>query len=175
MNSSDDTGNPAVSPLPWYGLHIRSNHEKVAATVLAGKGYQQYLPVYLSRRQWSDRVVQTEKPLLPGYVFCRFNPRNCLPIMTTPGVISVVGYGSTPAPITDAEIAAVQAIVDSGLATEPHPFLRTGQRVRIKRGSLQGLEGILVKKKANWRLVVSVDMLHRSVSVEIDPAWVDSE
>jgi transcription antitermination factor NusG len=146
----------------------------MAATVLAGKGYQQYLPVYHSRRQWSDRVVQTEKPLLPGYLFCRFNPQNSLPIMTTPGVISVVGYGATPAPITDSEIAAVQAIVDSGRAAEPHPFLREGQRIRIKCGALEGLEGILIKKKADWRLVVSVEMLQRSVSVEIDPDWVES-
>jgi transcription antitermination factor NusG len=153
---------------PWYGLRTRSNHEKVAATVLEGKGYQQFLPVYRSRRRWSDRIVETQKPLFPGYVFCRFDAKNRLPIMTTPGVISVVGFGNEPAPITDREIAAVYAILDSGVAAEPCPFLRTGQRVRVTHGALEGVEGVLVQKKSEWRMIVSIEMLQRSVSVEID-------
>jgi transcription elongation factor/antiterminator RfaH len=159
---------------PWYGIRTKSNHEKLAARVLESKGYEQYLPVYRSRRRWSDRVVEKDRPLFPGYVFCRFDARKSLPIVSTPGVVSVVGFGNEPAPIADTEIEAVQMLLQSGLATEPCPFLQEGQRIRVKRGALEGLEGILLKKKTNWRIVVSVTMLQRSVAVEIDREWIDS-
>jgi transcription antitermination factor NusG len=158
--------------LPWYGIRTKSNHERVAAVVLQSKGYEQYLPVYRRRRRWSDRIVETDRPLFPGYVFCRFDARKRLPIVSTPGVVSVVGFGSEPAPISDSEIEAVRAILRSGLAAEPCPFLREGQRIRVRRGSLEGLEGILLKKKSDWRIVVSVAMLQRSVAVEIDREWI---
>lgn len=161
-----------ATPLPWYGVRTRSNHEKMAAVSLANKGFDQYLPTYRSRRRWSDRTVETEQPLFPGYVFCRFDAKKRLPIITTPGVVSVVGFGTEPAPIDDAEIEAVQMILRSGLATEPCPFLREGQRIRVKRGSLEGLEGLLIKKKNDWRIVVSVNLLQRSVTVEIDRDWI---
>jgi transcription antitermination factor NusG len=174
MKALDAT--PGVSfPHPWYGIRTRSNHERVAATGLEGKGFQQYLPVYRSRRRWSDRVIEAEKPLFPGYVFCRFDAKKRLPVITTPGVVSVIGFGSEPTPIAECEIEAVQAILNSGLAAEPFPFLREGHRVRVMRGSLDGLEGILVNnKKSEWRVVVSVTMLQRSVSVEIDRDWITS-
>ena len=158
----------ALPTHPWYGIRTRSNHEKVAATVLAGKGYQQFLPVYRSRRRWSDRIVESEKPLFPGYVFCRFDANNKLPIMTTPGVISVIGFGNELAPITDREIESIRAILASGLAAEPCPFLRAGQRIRVTHGALAGIEGLLVQKKSEWRMIVSIEMLQRAVSVEID-------
>jgi transcription elongation factor/antiterminator RfaH len=163
-----------VRTQPWYGIRTKSNHERLAATVLESKGYEQYLPVYRSRRRWSDRVVEKDRPLFPGYVFCRFDARKSLPIVSTPGVVSVVGFGNEPAPIADAEIEAVQILLQSGLASEPCPFLHEGQRIRVKRGSLEGLEGILLKKKTDWRMVVSVTMLQRSVAVEIDHEWIDS-
>lgn len=168
MDNNLQTQTASGSHHPWYGLRTRSNHEKVAATVLEGKGYQQFLPVYRCRRRWSDRIVESQKPLFPGYVFCRFDAKNRLPIITTPGVIYVVGFGNEPAPITDHEINAVHAILDSGVAAEPCPYLRTGERIRVTRGALQGIEGLLVQKKSEWRMVVSIEMLQRSVSVEID-------
>jgi transcription antitermination factor NusG len=158
----------ALSPYPWYSLRTRSNCEKVAAIVLESKGYQQFLPVYRSRRRWSDRVVETQTPLFPGYLFCRFDPKRSLPIMTTPGVICIVGFGREPAPISDREIEAIHTIIDSGVTAEPCPFVRVGQRVRVNSGPLAGLEGILVQKKSEWRLVVSIEMLQRSVAVEIE-------
>jgi transcription antitermination factor NusG len=158
--------------LPWFGVHTRSNHEKVTASVLSFKGYDNYLPTYKSRKRWSDRVVETDRPLFPGYVFCRFDPKARLPILTTPGVVSVVGFGNEPAPIDDREIEAVQAVLESGLHAEPCPFLRAGQRIRVTQGSLNGLEGILTRKKSEWRMVVSVAMLQRSISVEIDREWI---
>ena len=167
---------PSIQPpiQPWYGVRTKSNHERLAAAVLESKGYEQYLPVYRSRRRWSDRVVEKNRPLFPGYVFCRFDARKPLPIVSTPGVVSVVGFGNEPAPISDTEIEAVQTLLLSGLATEPCPFLHEGQRIRVNRGSLEGLEGILLKKKTDWKIVVSVTMLQRSVSVEIDREWITS-
>lgn len=163
---------PGTYRFPWYGIRTKSNCERLTATVLQSKGYEHYLPVYRSRRRWSDRVVETDQPLFPGYVFCRFDAKKRFPIVSTPGVVSVVGFGPEPAPISDMEIESVQAVLDSGLAAEPCPFLREGQRIRVKRGSLEGLEGILVKKKTDWRMVVSIAMLQRSVAVEIDRDWI---
>jgi len=153
---------------PWYGVRTRSNHERIAAAILEGKGYEHYLPLYRTRRRWSDRVVTIDLPLFPGYVFCRFDPRRRVPIVSTPGVIGIVGFGNEPAPIPDIEIEAIDQILRSGLLTEPHPFLREGQRVRVTQGALKNMEGILAKRKSDYRLVVSVNMLQRSVAVEID-------
>jgi transcription antitermination factor NusG len=139
---------------------------------LQAKGYESYVPVYQTRRRWSDRTVLADAPLFSSYVFCRFDYSNRLPVMITPGVASIVGFGSDPAPIPDAEIEAVQAVLRSGLASEPCPFLREGQRIRITQGALKDVEGILVRKKSDWRLIVSVTMLQRSVSVEVDHAYI---
>ena len=126
----------AETALPWFALRTRSNFEKVAAVALENKGMTPYLPTYKSRRRWSDRVVVADKPLFQGYVFCRFDPLNRLPVLTTTGIISIVGCGNEPASIDDQELEAIEAILCSGLATEPCPFLREGQKVRVRRGSL---------------------------------------
>jgi transcription antitermination factor NusG len=154
--------------LPWYGIRTRSNHEKVVAIVLSGKGYKPYLPFYVQRRRRADVFSESEHLLFPGYVFCRFDATKRLPILMTTGVISILGFGKEPAEIPDAEIEAIETVLRSGLPAEPCEYLREGQGVRVTDGSLQGLEGILVKKKNQLRMVVSVNMLQRSISVEID-------
>jgi transcription termination/antitermination protein NusG len=153
---------------PWYGIRTRSNHERVAALVLTGKGYEPYLPLYSHYRRRGGVLVESEHPLFPGYVFCRFDAKKRLPILMTTGVISVLSFGKEPVPIPEEEIEAVRAVLRSGLPAEPCPYLREGQRVRVTHGSLDGVEGILVKKKSQFRMVVSVTMLQRSISVEID-------
>ncbi|MCI0423321.1 MAG: NusG-like protein [Acidobacteria bacterium] len=140
----------------------------MVASLLHSKGYEEFLPLYRSRRRWSDRMKAIEKPLFPGYVFCRFDVQKRLPILMTPGVRLIAGIGKTPLPVNDSEMAALQLIVQSGLQAEPWPFLQVGQRVRIERGSLQGVEGILMAIKKPYRLVVSVTLLQRSVAVELD-------
>lgn len=153
----------------WYGVRTRSNFERVAAQVLQSKTYATYAPVYRTRRRRSDRVVELERPLFPGYVFCRLDPNErILPVLTSPGVVSLVGFGKQPAPIPDIEIEAVKRLLASGSGVEPYPFARIGQRVRVTQGSLSGLEGILVKKRNEWRMVISVTLLQRSISIEID-------
>jgi len=156
----------------WYGLRTKSRFEKAAAASLAYKGYEPYLPCYRRRRRWSDRVTEIEAPLFPGYIFCRFDPSRRLPILTTPGVVGVVGCGRAPAPIPDDEIAAIETVLKSGLVSGPCSYLPAGQRIRIEEGALAGLEGVVVKsRKPVWRLIVSVTLLQRSVGVEIDREW----
>jgi transcription antitermination factor NusG len=154
--------------LTWYGVRTKSNFEKSVAVSLECKGLQPYLPQYIRRKEWSDRVVERPTPLFPGYVFCRFDSTKRVSILNTPGVVGIVGFGNQPAPIPDAEIEAVRHLLNSGLAVSPCCYLNEGDRVRIRSGTLEGLEGILVKKKSAWRLIVSVNMLQRSVMVEID-------
>jgi transcription antitermination factor NusG len=157
---------------PWYALRVRSRCEHTVATHLQGKGYGSLLPLYKCRRRWSDRFKEIELPLFPGYVFCQFNPLNRLPILSIPGVVHVVGVSKTPLPIDESEIAAIQAAVKSRLPSQPWPFLKVGQRVRIEYGPLCGLEGILLDFRGRQRLVISVTLLQRSVAVQIDGSWV---
>jgi len=161
---------PAVSP--WFALQVRTRHEAGVARFLSGRGYEPFVPMYESRREWSDRIKLVETPLFPGYLFCRFDINNRLPILTTPGVIQVVGFNRTPIPVEDAEIDAIQNLVASGFPSQPWPFLQAGDRVQINSGPLRGLEGLLVELKGSHRLVVSVTLLQRSVAVEIDSALV---
>ncbi|HEY1206203.1 MAG: UpxY family transcription antiterminator [Bryobacteraceae bacterium] len=157
----------------WYAVHVRQRCEKVASTALRNRGLREFLPLYSARRQWSDRIAQVEMPLFPGYVFCHFDLADRrIPVLSTPGVLGLVGSGRTPLPVDDGEIAAVQTIVDSGMAAEPWPYLETGAAVRLHHGALAGLEGVFVEAKKHHRLVVSVTLLRRAVAVEIDSAWV---
>jgi transcription antitermination factor NusG len=158
--------------LPWFAVQVRSRYENIVAAILEAKGYEQFSPTYRCRRRWSDRIKEMELPLFPGYLFCRFNPQNRLPILKTPGLISIVGIAKHPVPIDEAELTAVRALVTSDLPRQPWPYVQIGQRVRIECGALCGLEGILQNFKGRHRFVISVSMLQRSVAAEIDSAWV---
>src|SRR5713101_4586314 len=157
---------------PWFALRVRSNFEKVTSNSLRQRGFEEYFPAYKCQRRRSNRVKEIEQPLFPGYVFCRLNVEDRLPVLTTPGVIHIVGVGKILAPIDDAEVTAVQKLVESGIPVSSCPFLKIGQRVRIERGPLSGIEGILVAVKTGYRLIVSVSLLQRSVAAEIDGDWV---
>lgn len=161
------------SKLNWFALRTRPRAEKVVADALRGKGYEEFLPLHLERRRWSDRIATVEMPLFPGYVFCRFDAQQRLPILTTPGVLLVVGIGKTPEPIDDTEIDSLRVLVDSRLQLQAWPYLHIGQRIQIVAGPLTGAEGILLAVKNQNRLVVSVTLLQRSVAVEIPEncAW----
>lgn len=151
----------------WFALQVRTRWERSAAGLLAGKGFETFLPTYQMKRHWGKRSKEVNAPLFPGYVFCRFDVLKRLPILVTPGVIAVVGRGRVPVPLEDSEIAAIQAVVSSGLSVEPWPYLEVGNRVRIEDDALRGLEGILIGFKGGSRIVVSVSLLRRSVALEI--------
>src|SRR6476660_5193805 len=104
---------------PWFAILVRTGREKNATLLLENSGYECYLPVSKFTRRWSDRVKEVEVPLFPGYLFCRMNPHNRLPVLTIPGVIQIVGVGKTPIPVEEEEIAAIQRVGKSGLPTMP--------------------------------------------------------
>ena len=156
----------------WYAVRVRSKFERVASLALSGKGYEEFLPLYRSGRPWSDRSKQLDLPLFPGYLFCRFDVEDrLLPILTTPGVISIVSAGKIPISIPDREIEAIQIVIRSGLQSQPWPHLAVGSRVLMKKGPLAGIEGTTLDVNKLYRLIVSVPLLQRSVAVEIDRQW----
>ena len=156
----------------WYALQIQARLGNTASACLRGKGYEEFLPVYRSRRRWSDRIKTIDVPLFPGYLFCRFDPQDrIVPILTTPGIIGIVAAGRVPIPVDEAEIEAVRQVVRSGLAVQKWPHLRVGSRIYIERGPLTGIEGVVVNDDKVYRLIVSVSLLQRSVAVEIDRDW----
>jgi transcriptional antiterminator NusG len=156
----------------WYAVRTRAKHEKSVSALLKGKGYDHLLPLYQSWHRSSGRIKGVLLPLFKGYLFCRFDPCRRLPILMTPGVSSIVGRGSDPEPISSDEIARIQAACASGLQLTPWPYLERGDVVLVECGPLQGIEGVFVTEKNTCRLVVSVEILRRSVAVEVDRNWV---
>ena len=165
---------PERGLLPWYGLRVRSKHEQIASTVLRFKGYDPFLPAYQMKRRWTDRIKETKLPLFPGYVFCRLDSANRLPVLTATGVVGIVGIGKTPQPIEEREIEAIRMVINSGLAARPWPFIHQGDKVRVERGPLTGAEGVVISADDRKRLVVSVTLLQRSVAVEMDHTWLSA-
>lgn len=159
-------------PWPWYAILAKSGREKTASLLLENTGYECFLPTSKYMRRWSDRMKEVEVPLFPGYLFCRMNAHNHLPVLSTPGVIQIVGVGKRPIAVEEEEIAAIQRIGKSGLPTMPWPYLEVGRLVRIEEGPLRGLDGIVLKIKSGVKLVLSVSLLQRSVAVEIDRRWI---
>jgi transcription antitermination factor NusG len=153
----------------WYALSVKHQHEHAAEIALGWKGFEALAPTYRARRQWSDRSKNLDLPLFSGYVFCRFDFDERIRVLDTPGVVRIVGFGNGPAPVADEEIAAIKMVVASGLVVRPWPHLKPGDRVRIEDGPLRGVEGILLKEKESLRLVLSVELLQRSIAVELEP------
>ncbi len=155
-------------PLDWWALYTRHQHEKTVATMLSAKGFEVFLPLYESTRRWKDRSKMITLPLFPCYVFIRGGLDRRLQVVTTPGVHMILHRGERVAVIPEVEIKAIRRAVEGPFRVEPHPFLKCGERVRVTRGSLEGVEGILVSNKNLYRLGLSVDMMAMSVSLEID-------
>jgi len=156
----------------WYAVKVKGRSEAMVAAHLQGKGFESFLPTYRANRRWSDRIKTLDLPLFPGYVFSRFDVQKRMPILTIPGVSFIVGTGRSPEPIDETEIAAIQVVMKSGAEYGPHPYVRIGQPVQVENGSLYGLTGVVTTVKNKSRLVVSINMLMRSISVEIEQAWV---
>jgi transcription antitermination factor NusG len=169
-----------AAPLPstsleerWYAAQTCANHEKRVQEQLRQRAVDAYLPVYASVRRWKDRRVTLDLPLFPGYVFVRLALRDRLSVLQTPSVVRLVGFGGQPAALPDQEIEALRHGLTGKMRIGPHPYLKVGQRVRVKTGPLQGLEGILVRQKKSSRFVISLDLIMRSVAVEIDVAELE--
>jgi transcription antitermination factor NusG len=154
----------------WYAIQVKSGYEMKIESALKDKGYEAFVPTYRLHQPGRGRA---ERPLFSGYVFCRFDPLVRAPIVTTPGVIKVVGYGKRPASLDDSEMEAVRTVAGSNLPARPHPWLAPGRRVRIAEGPLRGLEGDIVRAGEHRYLVVTVSLLQRSIAVEVEPGWLE--
>lgn len=156
----------------WFAIQVKPRYERLTALCLHQKGYQEFLPIVYDKS--SACKIKVERPLYPGYLFCRFDVNVSAPIVTTPGVIRLVGNGARPIPITDAEIEATQILIRSQRSVYPSPFISVGDRVRICEGPLTGASGILVRTKNADRLIVSINLLGRSKAVELEASWAES-
>jgi transcription antitermination factor NusG len=155
----------------WCAVQVVPRHEVVVSAILRSKGYEEFVPMYRSKRQWSDRRKAIETPLFTGYVFCRLNSDLPWAIVTTPGVIRIVGTRKEVSLIDDREIEAIQLALKSG-KVEPCSYLNIGDRVRIASGPLAGVEGMVTAYKNQCRFVLSVDPIQSSIALEIDGAEV---
>ncbi|MGA3212677.1 MAG: UpxY family transcription antiterminator [Terriglobales bacterium] len=167
--TGSDAGNEAGAEI-WYGLHTRSRHEKIVAQRLEEKGVTTFLPLVTETHRWSDRKKSVQMPLFSCYVFAKFVPNRSerLRVLRVEGVFGLVGAKGEGIAIPDEQIDAVRSLVEGQLPWSPHPFLQIGQRVRIKSGALDGLEGVLVQRNGDRTLVISVDAIQRSLAVRVE-------
>lgn len=158
--------------LQWFALTVKSRFDKVSASSLQTKGYESFVPLFKKRHSYEGRRREFEVPLFPGYIFCRFNQTERLPILMTPGVTRILGNENGPVAVPESEIASLKMALQSKLNLHPFPFSPKGQKVRVRRGALAGAEGTIVNIKDRFRLVLSISILQRSVLVEMDHDWV---
>ncbi len=163
-----------MHPLHWYAVRTRSNCERKVSLLLADKGIEYYLPTFRELHQWKDRKKLVEQPLFPGYLFARINDsrESRLSVVCSDGVVNILGYGETIEVVPDREIESVRRLLESTVRCQAHPLLQKGAWVRVKRGPLRNLEGLLVRLKSQSRLVLSISLLSQSVSTEIDASDV---
>jgi transcription antitermination factor NusG len=154
----------------WYAAYTCANHEKRVAEQLGERNVEHFLPLYETVRRWRDRRVRLQLALFPGYLFVRLALRDRLRVLQVPGVVRLVGFGERPIALPESEIETLRSGLDGGLCAQPHPYLTTGRRVQIKGGPLAGIEGILLRRKGNFRVVLSIELIMRSVAVEVDVA-----
>lgn len=170
VNCAAGTAPAAEMPqASWHVVYTCAQHERRVAQAFQHREIEHFLPLYSSRRQWKDRRVQIAAPLFPGYVFVRLKRFEWLRALQVPGVVRLVSFNGQPATLPEEDLHVLKcAPVTAGLA-EPYPYLPVGQGVRIRQGSLAGLEGLVVRRKNRLRFVLSVHLIGRSVAVEIDP------
>jgi transcription antitermination factor NusG len=154
-------------------LYTRHQHEKAVNRILMSKGFETFLPLCATLNQWKDRSKLIHQPLFPCYVFVRAEKSEWMNVLITPGVQMIVSCGGAPAVVPEEEIRAIQRLMQIGEFVEPHPFLKFGDRVRVKSGPLAGVEGFLVRKKNLYRLVVCIEILGKAASTEIDAVLVE--
>jgi len=169
---ADDECKTAADSSGWYALTVRHQHERQAERALKYQGWETLVPVYRQRTRWSDRMKEVEWPLFSGYVLCHFPLDQRIRVLDTPGVAKIVGFGGVPAAIEAREIEEIRRVVASQLPVWPWPYLKAGDRVRVESGPLRGIEGTLLKSPGSLRLVIGVELLQRSLAVEVDPDMV---
>jgi transcription antitermination factor NusG len=156
----------------WYAVRVKANRERVTAQALEGKGFEVCLPVYRVETHKTRGVQILRIPLFAGYVFSRFDFSNRLPILTVPGVVNIVGFGTEGEPVDPVEMESILALVKTDSHVVPHPYLPVGQRIRVQAGPLRGVEGVVMEHRDGERLIVSVTLLQRSIAVDLEREWL---
>jgi len=154
----------------WYAAYTCANHEKRASTQISRRGFDCFFPTYNTVRRWSDRRIELELPLFPGYVFVHLALCDRLKVLQAPGVARFVGFGGLPAALPDEQITTLRAGLNAGLRVQPHPYMTIGRRVGLKSGPLAGMHGILLRRKGNLRVVISIELIQRAILVDADVA-----
>jgi transcription antitermination factor NusG len=174
MNASlvPTPGHPTYAEPYWYAVYTCANHEKRIAAQFEERSIENFLPLFETVRRWKDRRMQVALPLFPGYIFVRHSLRNRLEILQVPGVVRLVGFNNVAAPLPIEDIETLRNGLKLSSHAEPHPYLTVGRRVRIVHGPFEGLVGILVRRKARLRVVVSIQLIMRSVAMDVDVADV---
>jgi transcription antitermination factor NusG len=157
----------------WYAVYTQANHEKKAAAEISRRGVESFLPLYRTTRRWSDRRVELDMPLFPGYVFVRLPLCDRLTILQAPGVVRLVGFGGLPTALPENQMDSLRSGLNGSLRAEPHPYLTVGRRVKMKSGPLAGMEGILLRRKGRFRVVISLELIQRAVVVDADATDVE--
>jgi transcription antitermination factor NusG len=157
----------------WYAVYTKHQHEKSATNLLARKGFNVLLPLYRAAHRWKDRVQIVALPIFPCYLFLHTSLQRKLEILQTPGVFWLVGHGGHASLVPDRDIESIRTITQGGAHAEPHPYLKSGDLVRVLAGPMAGVEGILTRVKNRYRVVLSVDLLQKAVAVEVDVSSVE--
>jgi transcription antitermination factor NusG len=157
---------------PWFAVKTHPKHESLAERGLRNQDFETYVPMHRVRRQWSDRTKMIEAPLFPGYVFCRFEAQDKLRVLTSPAVRGVVSFGRDPLPVENSEIDSIRTLISTGKPIDICPYLRAGEYVCIQSGPFASVRGFILRVQDNWRVVVAIEALGCSVSVEVDAAHV---
>jgi transcription termination/antitermination protein NusG len=152
----------------WYAAYTCANHEKRIARQLQERDIEYFLPLYETVHRWKDRHMRLQLPLFPSYVFVRLPLCDRLRVLQVPSVVRFVGFGDLPTVLPEVEIESLRKGLRAGLGAQPHPYLTTGRRVRIKSGSLAGMEGIFLRRKGSFRVVLSIELIMRSIALEVD-------
>jgi transcription antitermination factor NusG len=152
----------------WYAAYTRSRHEKFVADQLQRKQIETFLPLYETLRRWKNGDHRVQLPLFPGYAFVRIALRDRMEVLKVPGVVRLIGFNGTPTALEDEEVESLRRALAAGVRGAPHSYLTVGRRVRITAGPLTGLEGILLRRKGNCRVVLSIDLIQRSMLVDVE-------
>lgn len=166
LASSELTSDNGFEPR-WFAVHTRSRHEKSASEQLRSRQVETFLPLYKSTRRWRNGDHDVQLPLFPGYTFVHIPLKDRLHVLKVPSVVRLVGFNGVPVPLEDQEVEGLRCALASGVGVAPHPYLTAGRRVRITAGPLNGQHGILVRRKGALRVIISIELIQRSVLVDL--------
>jgi transcription antitermination factor NusG len=172
-NDAEDFAPETIFQAHWYAAYTRANHERRVAQELAERSVEHFLPQYQSRRKWKDREVELALPLFPGYVFVRMALERKLRVLQVPGVACLVSFAGKPVVVPAEEFARIQELLNRKVLATPHPYLSVGRRAHVLDGPFAGLEGIVVRRNKRNRLVISLDLIARSIAVELGEAKLE--